>query len=176
MTASAFLIGFMGVGKSAVGRVVAGRLGLRFVDLDDAVERAAGRSIDRIFREEGEGKFRAMEEAALLRCVEELAERPAIVACGGGMLLGVRQRRAMRAAATVVWLDASLATVSRRIANASRRVTRPLWDDDPIENAARFERRRATYALADVRVDADGPVERVADVVVEGLATFRRSR
>ena len=152
----------MASGKTTVGRLLAQRLSFAFVDTDDLVEQRAGRTIERIFAESGEGVFRRLEWESL----QELggAER-VVVATGGGLFLGFVQRRFMIERGITVWLDAPFEVVGRRIEEerGSGVRTRPLWAaDDPLGLAAMFERRRATYALAAVRVDAGDPPEGVA--------------
>lgn len=110
--------GFMGTGKSTVGRIVAARVGVPFVDLDDVIERAAGCSVAEIFAAQGEAAFRAMETAAL---GEELAEPAArVVALGGGALLDRRQRLQALEQTRVVTLTAGVETLVARTAGAGR--------------------------------------------------------
>ena len=152
-----FLTGFMGAGKSTVGRGLAARLQRSFIDTDDLVVQAEGRPIEQIFREDGEGAFREAEE----RAFQEIADVvDAVVATGGGLFLGAAQRRAMKRAGVVVWLDVRLEVALERVGGGD---TRPLWlPDDPIRFRAWFDRRRATYALAHGRVDANDTPDAVA--------------
>jgi len=143
-----FLVGFMGSGKSAVGRALAELAGLPFVDTDDAVERAQGMTIEEIFRRRGEGAFREAEWRALQAL--EPAD-PAVVATGGGLFLGVENRRLVRRLGRSIWLDVPLEIAAARVRPSSGR---PLWSEDRLTLRALFERRRAACALADVRVDA----------------------
>ena len=143
-----FLVGFMGAGKSTVGRALAARRGWAFADTDALVERAEGRTIEEIFRQSGEGRFRELEWDAL-RSLETTTR--AVVATGGGLFLGVVQRAFIRAHGISCWLDAPLSVMLARIQDPA---SRPLWpSDDPLSRRAFFERRRAAYALADLRVD-----------------------
>jgi len=157
-----FLVGFMASGKTTVGRLLAERLSFAFADTDDLVEVRAGRSIESIFSESGEGAFRRLEWEAL----QELGRvERSVVATGGGLFLGYAQRRFMIERGITVWLDTTLDVVRRRIETERRTSSRgrPLWaPDDPTALAALFERRRATYALAACRVDAGGSPEAVA--------------
>lgn len=147
----------MGSGKTAVGRALADFLGWDFIDTDELVVEREGRAIERIFEESGEGRFREAEWQAL----RSLAGRErAVVATGGGLFLGVRQRAFMKREGTTVWLDVPFHVVRARVGAGGGR---PLWTpgEDEVAFRAFFERRRAAYALADVRVDAaaGGPVE-----------------
>jgi len=163
-----YLVGFMASGKSAVGRVLAMRLDWEFVDIDVAVENAHGRTIETIFRESGEGAFREAEWAIL----RSLAGRRAlVVATGGGLFLCAAHRRFVREHGVSCWLDASMAAVLARAGDGS---ARPLWPrGDRLDRRAFFERRRATYALADLRVDASSgtpdDVARAVDAGRQGL-------
>jgi len=144
-----FLVGFMGVGKSAAGALLAARLDWASADTDAMVERLEGRSIERIFRESGEGRFREREWEALRA---QRAVRRTVVATGGGLFLAVAHRAFVRRHGVSLWLDASLDVIGARVARGG---ARPLWPAaDPLERRALFERRRAAYALADARVDA----------------------
>ena len=162
-----FLVGFMGAGKSTVGRALAARWGWDFEDTDVLVTRAEGRAIEAIFRESGEGRFREAEWDAL----SSLGGRArVVVATGGGLFLGAAQRAFVRAHGVSCWLDAPLAIVAARIGAG---VSRPLWPvDDALLRRAFFERRRATYALADLCVDAS---RGGADDVARAIETGRRS-
>jgi shikimate kinase len=164
-----FLVGFMGSGKSTVARRLAEHVGWDAVDTDDLVERRAGRTIEAIFVESGEGRFRSLEQEAL----ESLDGRPrTIVSTGGGLFLGLAQRRWMRSRGTTVWLDAPLEVCRARIGPGPGR---PLWrSEDPIALRAMYERRRAAYALADVRVDAGtgAPEELVGAILLRLTRAF----
>jgi shikimate kinase len=142
-----FLVGFMGAGKSAAGRIVAERSGLPFVDTDRLVEERAGMAIERVFEERGEGAFRELEWRALLSLAEG---GPLVAATGGGLFLGFAQRRFIRRHGTSVWLDVPLEECRRRVGAGQGR---PLWPaGDPVALRALFDKRRAAYALAAHRV------------------------
>ena len=162
-----FLVGFMGAGKSAVGRELAARAGLAFVDTDVQVERAVGTTIEEIFRRHGEGAFREAEWSALRALAES---PPSVVATGGGLFLGVENRRLVRRLGRSVWLDVSLEEAAARLPADSGR---PLWSEDPLTLRALFERRRAAYALADARVDASrGTPEEIARAILSDSRVF----
>lgn len=162
MNASAmnvYLIGFMGCGKTEVGRRLAATIGWQFEDTDEIVESVEGRAIERIFAESGEERFREVER----RVLEGLSARDRlVVATGGGLFLHPSVRRRMLRTGVVVWLDASLESIRERLGSGEGR---PLWSrEQPTAMRALFERRRAAYALADVRIDAStaGPAELAA--------------
>lgn len=158
-----FLVGFMGSGKSRVGRALARRLGWRFLDLDRRVEARAGRSIARIFRDSGEAAFRRAETAELKKLVGELADsRGTVVALGGGVPAQPANRRLLRNKLTV-FLDVSVTTLWRRCRTG--RGTRPL-----VKDAASFRRlyvaRRPRYLAAAMRMRVAGrsPQQLAAEV------------
>ncbi|MGH2543974.1 MAG: 3-dehydroquinate synthase, partial [Ardenticatenaceae bacterium] len=144
MNRAIVLAGFMGTGKSAVGRIVAQELGRTFLDLDELVEGMAGRSIPELFAE-GEETFRWWEQLALGRL--DLSQ-PVVLATGGGTLVGAWNQARVEEA-LVVMLDAALDTVRERIEKGE---ARPLAQ----ELVARYERRRAAYARLPHRVSTEG--------------------
>ena len=165
-----FLVGFMGSGKSTVGRALAKRLSWEFEDTDACVERAQGRSVDEIFRQSGEGRFREAEWEALCSLA---GRKRVVVATGGGLFLGVAQRAFLRAHGVSCWLDAPLDVVAARVGDGA---SRPLWPaDDALARRAFFERRRAVYALATLCVDASagGPDELARDIEIARNALWR---
>jgi shikimate kinase len=115
-----FLVGYRASGKTAVGEALARRLGAPFIDTDDLVASRAGKSIAALFAEEGEAAFRARESQVLGTLVERIraGERP-VVATGGGMVLSSHNVALMRSSGFVVWLEASVETLSGRIASDS---------------------------------------------------------
>lgn len=149
------LSGYMGAGKTSVGRRVAARLDRPFVDADRAIEERAGMPIPEIFSRRGELWFRRTEE----RVIRDLLEGPpGVLALGGGALESERTRGLLSRVADVVWLRASVAVAWERVEGSDR----PLATD-----RGRFERRARAReegyrAAADLEVDADGPAEEVA--------------
>ena len=116
-----FLVGFMASGKTTVGRALARRLGVGFVDTDEQVEQRERRSIASVFEQDGEGHFRDREWEAL-RSTD--AEESCVVATGGGAFLGSAPRRWMKRHGLTVWLDVGLDEARRRVREVS---ARPLW-------------------------------------------------
>lgn len=143
-----FLVGFMGTGKTVVGRALAERLGVPFADLDARVEAEAGRSVAALFEEEGEAAFRA-REARALRTLEAAFPQGLVVATGGGVGADPAHQAWMSGHGRTVWLDASLPAIESRV---QRDGSRPLFGDRAAV-ARLLEARRPAYARAEVRID-----------------------
>lgn len=126
------LIGYRGCGKSSVAPQLAARLGLRAVDADEVIELRAGVSIREIFEQQGEPEFRRLERAVL---AELLSQQNLVIAAGGGAILDADTRAEMRAAGPVVWLQAPVEILSKRIgADTTTRARRPSLTDLGIQN------------------------------------------
>jgi len=149
------LIGFRGCGKSTVGRGAAGRLGLRFVDTDELIERRARRTIARMFEELGEARFRE-EESAVIRSLE--GEKACLIAAGGGAPCSEANRAVLASLGTVVWLRASASAIVERIHGSGRPRLTPLPLREEVEALLR-ERHEAYAAAADREIDTDGKKE-----------------
>jgi len=166
------LVGLMGAGKSAIGRRLAHRLGLPFIDADAEIEAAAACTIEEFFERYGEAEFRAGER----RVIKRLLDGPPIVlATGGGAFMDAQTRAEMRQRAITVWLRAELPVLMDRV---GRRSNRPLLkQDDPEAVLQRLMAvRYPVYAEADVTVDSrDAPAERTTDDVMAALAEFLQS-
>jgi shikimate kinase len=163
---SVVLVGMMGAGKSSIGRRLATRLGIPFVDADTEIEKAAGMSIAEIFAAHGESYFRAGETRVIARLLEG---GPQVLATGGGAFMNPETRAAIRAKGISVWLRATLEVLNRRI---KRRGDRPLLkNSDPVETLRRLiEERNPVYAQADVTVESrDVPHDTIVDEIVAGL-------
>lgn len=163
------LVGLMGAGKSAIGRRLAQRLGLPFVDADVEIEAAAGCSIEEFFERYGEAQFRAGER----RVIKRLLDGPPIVlATGGGAFMDAQTRALMRQRAVTVWLRAELPLLLERV---GRRSNRPLLkQDDPEAVLQRLMAvRYPVYAEADITIESrDAPAERTTDDVIAALTQF----
>jgi thiamine-phosphate diphosphorylase len=159
-----YLVGFMGCGKTAIGRRLAGRLGVPFVDVDAEIERAAGLTVRALFEESGEPGFR-QREAVFLAGTESL--RSAVVSTGGGAYIPEANRRAMRRLGRVVFLDVPFPVLSERLAG---KTDRPLFQS--VEQAARlFAQRDPFYRIGSLRVSLDGTetLDEAADRVLSAL-------
>ncbi len=163
---SVVLIGMMGAGKSSVGRRLAARLGIRFVDADAEIESAAGRTIPEIFAQHGESYFRAGEARVIARLLEQ---GPQVLATGGGAVMDAGTRALIRDKGISVWLKADLDVLLKR---TRRRGDRPLADK--IKDL--LPQREPIYALADITVQSrDEPHDTIVDEVVGALAAKLRT-
>ena len=160
------LVGLMGAGKSAIGRRLAQRLGLAFVDADQEIELAAGCTIEEIFQRHGEAHFRDGER----RVIQRLLERPPhVLATGGGAFMDNQTRVAIAARGISVWLRADLDLLVERTA---RRQNRPLLKKgEPREILQKLMNDRyPVYAEAEICVDSgSGPPEEMVDRVIDAL-------
>lgn len=161
-----FLTGFMGCGKTSVGRVLAQRLGYRFVDLDLAIVEQAGASVKEIFAEKGEPEFRRLESRALEGIA---AGTGSVVSTGGGVVLAEGNRALMRGAGVIVNLTATVEALVARLVGDSER---PLLEGDPSGQRIRnmLETREPFYADADLRIDTSNKsVDAVATEILDAL-------
>lgn len=149
-TPGIFLTGFMGSGKTTVGRALAEELGWLFVDLDDEIEARGKATIAHIFEAHGEAAFRELETAVLRDRVRTVQlGRPQVIALGGGAFLTEENFEMVSNNGVTVWLDCPLAHIGRRIAGQTHR---PLARD-PEQLRSLFETRRDVYARSDYRVE-----------------------
>jgi len=163
---SVVLVGMMGAGKSSIGRRLAARLGIPFVDADSEIEKAAGMTIPEIFATHGEPYFRAGEARVIARLLEG---GPQVLATGGGAFMNPETRANIHAKGISVWLRATLEVLSRRI---KRRTDRPLLKTtDPVATLRRLmEERYPVYAEANLTVESrEVPHDTIVDEIVAGL-------
>ena len=163
------LVGLMGVGKSTVGRRLARRLGLSFVDSDEEIEDAAGRPAAEIFEQYGETDFRDGERRLVARLIEGQIR---VIATGGGAYIDPRTRKLLNERSITVWLDAPVDILAER---TSRRDTRvQLRNGDPKAVLQKLaEERRPSYAEAHIHVrSGDGAHRDVVDAIVHALEEY----
>ena len=164
---SLVLVGLMGVGKSTIGRRLASRLHLPFVDADEEIEKAAGMTIQEIFDRHGEAAFRDGERRVISRLIDGT---PKVIATGGGAFVNDQTRSLILDKATAIWLDADIDILVGRV---SRRDGRPLLKGkDPREVLTRLAAEREPfYAQAPVRVrSTDSPHEATVEAIIEAIA------
>jgi shikimate kinase len=165
-TKSIVLIGLMGAGKSSVGRRLATRLNLPFVDADNAIEEAAGMSIADIFSLYGEAFFRDGEKRVIARLLQS---GPQVLATGGGAYLNDQTQEVIAQQGISVWLKADLDTLMQRV---SKRAHRPLLQTEDPEGTMQklMDARYPIYAKADYTVySRDEPHEAVVDEIIDAL-------
>ena len=165
---SVVLVGMPGCGKSAIGRRLANRLELPFVDADDEIELAAGKAITDIFKEHGEPYFRDGERKVIARILNSGSR---VLATGGGAFMSGETRDNIRNRAVSVWLKAELPLLLRRVL---KRNNRPLLERDP-EGVMRalVETRYPVYATADITVESrDLPHDVMVYEIIEALAAY----
>ena len=165
-----FLTGFMGVGKSTIGRKLCRKLKLEFVDLDDVIEEKSGQSITEIFSQNGESGFRKFES----KCLKEIAaNRGQVIALGGGALLEDENRSVVEESGTLVYLKASIDVLINRVRLKAH--LRPLLKDKKPEELKEymmdlFKKRENIYETASVIVVTDGLTQdQVVEKVMEKL-------
>lgn len=164
------LVGFMGAGKTSVGRALAGRLGWPFEDLDERIELREGRSVGQIFQQSGEAEFRRMEHEALRASLAGPGNVPRIIALGGGAFVQPANAAILEEAGVkTVFLQAPPEELFRRCAEHG--TTRPLHKDAG-QFITLYEARRPYYLRATVVVDTAGKaVDQVAQEIVERTGT-----
>lgn len=167
------LVGFMGAGKSSVGRILARRLGRCFVETDDLITATEGRSIPEIFAEKGEAHFRDLEEEIVGLLALKTGD---VIATGGGLPCHEGRPAALRALGTVIWLSGDFDTLYER---AQRAGERPMLAGRTREEAEALCRAREPfYRQADLTVDttAMGPDQAAAQILSALMARERAAR
>lgn len=161
------LIGFMGTGKSTVGKVLAKKLGRALVDIDQRIEESQKRRIADIFEKEGEPAFRRLEKQAIR---EAASGREQVITTGGGAVLDAENLSALKAGGVLVLLEASPETIHRRVKDTRHRPL--LKSDDGLGEIGRLlKERRPHYEKADLRFNTDGKT--AAQVADEILAVLK---
>ena len=161
------LTGFMGGGKTTVGRLLADALGCPFMDLDDLIVKKAGKSIPDIFAQDGEPAFRQLEAQVLRKTVEKYAESTVVLALGGGAVLAPASAALLHEKTVCIYLRATIDTLLERLAGET--ADRPLADD---AMAARLAEREPLYEkTAHVIIDTDGlsPDEVTDEIIISAL-------
>jgi shikimate kinase len=169
------LVGFSCSGKSTIGRILARRLRLRFLDTDKSIEQSAGQTIPDIFRLEGEATFRLLEAQAIAAAA---AERYQVISTGGGAFVDSHNRDVLRNRNLVVHLRVRPETVVERLRNSRGGRPRPLLESpDPLKRVQELlAARRQAYAQAHFGVDVDDrPVTDLVDEIANRWIAWRRA-
>jgi shikimate kinase len=163
-----YLVGFMGTGKTTVGRAVAHKLGFHLLDSDHEIERQRGKSIPEIFAQDGEAAFRALERDFIER---GHPDRRALVACGGGLVVQPGMLAALKARGVVICLHASIETI---LARTARQRNRPLLEVENPEERVRtlYAAREPIYKLSGTVILTDA--RPLHDIVAHVLRAWRR--
>jgi shikimate kinase len=167
---SIVLVGMMGVGKSSIGRRLAARLGVPFIDADAEIEKAAGMSIADIFARHGEADFRSGEARVIARLLDG---GPQVLATGGGAVMNADTRAAIKAKGVSIWLSAEFDVLMRRI--NKRKNDRPMLQTaDPAATLRELlVAREPVYALADLTVQSrEVPHDAIVAEIMTALAAF----
>jgi len=167
---SIVLVGMMGVGKSSIGRRLAARLGVPFVDADSEIEKAAGMNIADIFTRHGEAYFRSGEARVIARLLDG---GPQVLATGGGAVMNADTRAAIKAKGVSIWLSAELDVLMRRI--NKRKNDRPMLQTaDPAATLRELlVAREPAYAQADLTVQSrEVPHDAIVSEIMTSLAAF----
>ena len=170
---SIVLVGLMGAGKSTIGRRLAQKLDLAFVDADAEIEQAAGKSVQDIFRDHGEVSFREGERRVIARLLES---GPQVLATGGGAFMTEETRNNISRRGIAVWLKADITLLMKRV---RRRDNRPLLKADNPEEVMQtlIEQRYPVYSQADIIVESrDVPHSSIVSDVIRALAAYQRAR
>ena len=170
-TPGLYLVGFMGCGKTTIGRLLAKRIGWHFSDLDHDIEKAHGASVQEIFATHGEPHFRALEHNALKLRVNEVERgKPMVVALGGGTFVRPDNYALLENNGVTLWLDAPFELIRKRVpADGSR----PLAADADHFRAL-FDARRALYEKADHRIAIESEDPEVNVEAILSLEMFGR--
>ncbi len=162
-----YLVGFMGSGKSTVGKILAEKLNMNFVDIDKLIEEKEGMKIKDIFEQKGESYFRELERKQIEATVKQ---EGLVVSTGGGLGANLDNMNFMKKNGDVVWLDVSLNTVLDRLKNDQ---DRPLLKQPTEKIKQLFEERKNVYRLANIRVNVD---KKTPSQIVEEILTKIKRR
>ncbi len=164
---SLVMVGLMGCGKSSVGRRLAVRLDIPFVDADDEIEHSARKTIPEIFADHGEAYFRDGERRVIRRI---LASGPQVLATGGGAYMNAETRAIIRSAGIAIWLKAELGILMRRVMKRDNRPLLKVADPETVMRGL-MDQRYPVYAEADIVVESrDVPHEVIVDEILAVLA------
>lgn len=161
-----YLTGFMGTGKSTIGRILSSRLGIDIIDTDNYIIDKVGKTISAIFENDGEEIFRNYESEVL----KSIPSNDIIVSTGGGIILREENRKYMREHGYVIYLDCDFTVILNRIQHSSNsRNNRPLFQNDVDNLKERFESRQQLYSDADFVVNTNDSIDIVVDKIIEWI-------
>ena len=165
-TPGLYIAGFMGSGKSTVGRKLADRVGWDFVDVDDEIERAEQATIESIFSSRGEPEFRKIETEALRKFVRQVERgMPAVIALGGGAFVREENFEMLENNGISVWLDCPFEAIVQRLESEAKDVRPLARDRETLRHL--YEARVPGYSHADYRVDANCDIEATVKAILD---------
>src|SRR5215472_11840454 len=186
MTSKLILTGFMATGKSAVGRILARRLGWRFIDSDLEIAARAGKSIPAIFAEEGESRFRALERQTIAELTADDRHcpncgnvLPAVISTGGGALVDTQNCTMLKRAGLVICLTARPEVIATRIGRSASRRPKLVEGGKPLDKRIRelLAERADAYARADLTIDtSDFSPGAIAEMVIDEMIRHGTAR
>ena len=160
------LVGLSGSGKSTIGATLSKQLNFSFIDIDERIEKSEGLSINEIFAQQGEGRFRELERNTVL---ELDLSRPSVLALGGGAWMQEEIRNFLPPIASIIYLEANVTSLLQRLENNN---SRPLLDDLSMRKEVleqQLETRKGVYAEADINVNANAAVPEVTQEIIQKL-------
>jgi len=160
------LVGLSGSGKSTIGAALSKQLNFSFIDIDERIEKSEGLSINEIFAQQGEGRFRELERNTVL---ELDLSSPSVLALGGGAWMQDEIRDFLAPIASIIYLEANLASLLQRLENNN---SRPLLDDLSMRKEVleqQLETRKGVYAEAEITVNANAAVSEVTQEIIQKL-------
>lgn len=161
-----YLTGFMGTGKSTIGRILSSRLGIDIIDIDIHITEKVGKTISEIFENDGEETFRNFESEIL----KEIPSKDIIISTGGGIILREENRKYMRENGFVIYLDCDFSVILNRIQHSNNtKNNRPLFQDDVENLKKRFDSRQQLYLDADFVVNTNDLIDNVVDKIIEWI-------
>jgi shikimate kinase len=169
-----YLTGFMGSGKSTIGKKLAKRLGLNFIDVDDEIEKHYKKSITDIFKEKGESWFRDLEEDSITN-LSQIAER-SVISLGGGALISELNLKQVLKSGNLIYIESSAEEIWKRIRHSTRRPlmrdAKQRWDKNMYIQriGSLLEQRKKGYQSADIIINRDGiEADEVAELILQRL-------
>ncbi len=172
MASNIILIGFMGAGKTVVGRRLAFRLNIPFVDIDREIELLVGLPVTRIFKKYGQIRFRSEEELMLSKICRK---SPLVIATGGGAVLKSINRATMKKCGIVVWLQAETETIVERVGLGKGRPLLKGQDVKTVVQGLQRDRKKYYEEVAAIKVSTDGKyVDQIVDEIINAVG-FKRS-
>jgi len=166
LSKSIVLVGLMGSGKSAIGKMLAKRISVPLSDTDKIIEKELGKKIYQIFNDSGEGFFRKVEERAIARVLNDAAH---VISTGGGSILSSQTRSMIKSKSCSIWVQCDVRTIEKRILNQEKR---PLLKNSNVLDALieKYKERIKFYSQADIHIKNENPnLEITVETIIKNL-------